>query len=90
MSQNASNAHRILQLSLEPNDPMRLANLCGRRDKHLKPVEVRLVVRTENLGNAFRMPAPRPRTGAAANAIAAPYTHLTLPPNRKCETRWCP
>lgn len=73
MSQNASNAHRILQLSLEPNDPMRLANLCGQQDEHLKLVEGRLDVTIRNRGNAFQIAGPQARTRAAANVIEHLY-----------------
>lgn len=58
LSQHAAQANRIITLSLEPNDPQRLANLCGQRDEHLKLVESRLGVTLRNRGNVFNWPVP--------------------------------
>jgi phosphate starvation-inducible protein PhoH and related proteins len=46
-------AHR--DLTLEPNDLERLANLCGPFDGHLRQIELRLGVQVSNRGNAFRI-----------------------------------
>lgn len=73
MSQNSSQAHRILTLTLEPNDPMRLANLCGQQDEHLKLVESRLGVTLRNRGNTFQLAGPGTRVKAAANVIEHLY-----------------
>lgn len=73
MSQNSSQAHRILSLTLEPNDPMRLANLCGQQDEHLKLVESRLGVTLRNRGNLFQLAGPGSRVKAAANVIEHLY-----------------
>ena len=73
MSQNSSQAHRILTLTLEPNDPMRLANLCGQQDEHLKLVESRLEVTLRNRGNTFQLAGPGSRVKAAANVIEHLY-----------------
>ncbi|SFH77047.1 PhoH family protein [Modicisalibacter xianhensis] len=73
MSQNSSQAHRILTLTLEPNDPMRLANLCGQQDEHLKLVESRLGVTLRNRGNTFQLAGPGPRVKAAANVVEHLY-----------------
>ncbi|GAB2784875.1 PhoH family protein [Halomonas shantousis] len=73
MSQNSSQAHRILTLTLEPNDPMRLANLCGQQDEHLKLVESRLGVTLRNRGNTFQLAGPGPRVKAAANVLEHLY-----------------
>ena len=73
MSDNSSQAHRILTLTLEPNDPMRLANLCGQRDEHLKLVESRLGVTLRNRGNTFQLAGPGTRVKVAANIIEHLY-----------------
>ncbi|MGK0499443.1 MAG: phosphate starvation-inducible PhoH-like protein [Oceanicoccus sp.] len=40
-------------LTLEPNDPQALANLCGQFDEHLRQIEQRLPVTLRNRGNQF-------------------------------------
>jgi phosphate starvation-inducible PhoH-like protein len=60
-------------LTLEPNDPMRLANLCGQRDEHLKLVEARLGVTLRNRGNVFQMAGPDAGVKAAANVLEHLY-----------------
>lgn len=44
-----------LQLTLEPNNPENLVNLCGQLDEHLKLIEQRLPVRISNRGNQFQL-----------------------------------
>jgi len=44
-----------LDISLEPADNRRLANLCGQFDEHLRQVERRLGVEINNRGNHFRV-----------------------------------
>ncbi|MGC3872455.1 PhoH family protein [Halomonas sp. GXIMD04776] len=52
---------------------MRLANLCGQRDEHLKLVESRLGVTLRNRGNTFQLAGPGVRVKAAANIIEHLY-----------------
>ncbi|MGM0701401.1 MAG: PhoH family protein [Pseudomonadota bacterium] len=73
MSQHATQANRVITLSLEPNDPQRLAKLCGQRDEHLKLVESRLGVTLRNRGNVFQLAGPGPRVKAAANVLEHLY-----------------
>ncbi|ABE59685.1 PhoH-like protein [Chromohalobacter israelensis DSM 3043] len=73
LSQNTSQAHRILTLTLEPNDPMRLASLCGQQDEHLKLVETRLGVTLRNRGNTFQLAGPGSSVKAAANVVEHLY-----------------
>ena len=40
-------------LVLEPDNPQRLANLCGRLNEHLKQIEKRLLVKIQNRGSEF-------------------------------------
>ncbi len=44
-----------LEFVLEPVDNLRLANLCGQFDEHLRQVERRLGVEINNRGNQFRV-----------------------------------
>ena len=44
-----------LDLELEPVDNVRLANLCGQLDEHLRQIERRLGVEINNRGNRFRI-----------------------------------
>ena len=73
MSQPSSPANRIITLTLEPNDPRRLANLCGQRDEHLKLVEARLGITLRNRGNIFQLAGPIHRVKAAANLLEHLY-----------------
>ncbi|MGQ7249784.1 PhoH family protein [Halomonas sp. V046] len=73
MSQPSSQANRIITLNLEPNEPRRLANLCGQRDEHLKLIESRLGVTLRNRGNMFQLAGPGPRVKAAANVVEHLY-----------------
>ncbi|WP_456267709.1 PhoH family protein [Kushneria sp. AK178] len=73
MTQKTANAHRILQLSLEPNDPMRLANLSGQQDEHLHLIEQRLEVTVRNRGNEFQLAGNAARVKAAANVLEHLY-----------------
>lgn len=41
------------RLVLEPDNPRRLANLCGRLNEHLKQIENRLLVKIQNRGSEF-------------------------------------
>ncbi|SDK14330.1 PhoH family protein [Billgrantia gudaonensis] len=73
MSQHATQANRVITLSLEPNDPQRLAKLCGQRDEHLKLVESRLGITLRNRGNVFQLAGPGQRVKAAANVLEHLY-----------------
>ena len=42
-------------LTLEPNEPQRLARLCGPFDQNLKQIEKRLGIEIRNRGNAFHL-----------------------------------
>ncbi|GHC31602.1 ATP-binding protein [Kushneria pakistanensis] len=73
LTQKTANAHRILQLSLEPNDPMRLANLSGQQDEHLHLIEQRLEVTVRNRGNEFQLAGNAARVKATANVLEHLY-----------------
>ncbi|MEY6433780.1 PhoH family protein [Thioalkalicoccus limnaeus] len=48
-------APRTLDLDLTPADNVRLANLCGQLDQHLRQIERRLGIEINNRGTAFRL-----------------------------------
>ena len=73
MSQNAATSRRILHVTLEPNDPMRLARLSGQQDEHLKHVEQRLDVTIRNRGNAFQLAGPHAKARIAARVLERLY-----------------
>lgn len=73
LSQPSSQANRIITLNLEPNEPRRLANLCGQRDEHLKLIEERLGVTLRNRGNIFQLAGPTSQVKAAANVVEQLY-----------------
>ena len=68
---NATVAH-VRELTLEPNDARRLANLCGQFDEHLKQVEQRLGIEIRNRGNVFNLSGSH----AGINAGAEVLRHL--------------
>ena len=49
-----TSAHSI-NITLEPVDNQRLANLCGQLDEHLRIIERRMGVEINNRGNSFRI-----------------------------------
>ncbi len=51
--------------TLEPNDPARLAALCGPLDQNIKHLEQRLSVHIRNRGNEFQISGPEQRVQAA-------------------------
>ena len=53
-----ASAQRRLDLTLEPDDPQRLAGLNGPFDAHLRQIELRLGIEIRNRGNRFRLLGP--------------------------------
>ena len=60
-------------ITLEPTDNQRLANLCGAFDEHLRQVERRLGVEINNRGNAFRVHGDPTPVRAAGKIIRELY-----------------
>ncbi len=60
-------------ISLEPNDPHRLAALCGPFDQNLKHLEKRLGVHIRNRGNLFQISGPEQRSKAAGALLSQLY-----------------
>ena len=56
MNTSSDNIHTIAsEITLEPSENERLANLCGPLDEHLRQIERRLGVEINNRGNNFRI-----------------------------------
>ncbi len=74
-----------LDISLEPADNTRLANLCGQFDEHLRQIERRLGVEINNRGNSFRIIGDTESVRATAGVLQDLYkvsASETLSPNR--------
>ncbi len=56
------------QLTLEPDDSRRLANLCGQFDRHLRQIEERLNVEIHNRGNQFSVTG-RPKSAETTSEL---------------------
>ena len=62
-----------LTLELEPADTLRLANLCGQFDEHLKQIESRLGVEIFCRGNLFTLQGPERTCRAASRLLQGLY-----------------
>jgi len=62
-----------LALELEPADTLRLANLCGQFDEHLKQIESRLGVEIFCRGNLFTIQGPERTCRAASRLLQGLY-----------------
>ncbi|MGD2129965.1 MAG: PhoH family protein [Lysobacterales bacterium] len=62
-----------LTLELEPPDTLRLANLCGQFDEHLKQIESRLGVDIFCRGNLFNIQGPEATARAAGRLLRNLY-----------------
>jgi phosphate starvation-inducible protein PhoH and related proteins len=62
-----------VNLTLQPNDNSRLANLCGPFDEHLHQIEQRLSVEIHHRGNAFTVEGKKSAAESAAVVIKNLY-----------------
>ena len=62
-----------LTVELEPADTLRLANLCGQFDEHLKQIEARLGVDIFCRGNLFTIKGPEQTSRAARRLLQSLY-----------------
>jgi phosphate starvation-inducible PhoH-like protein len=62
-----------IELTLEPVDNERLANLCGQFDDHLRLIERRLGVEISNRGNVFAIGGDAAAAGTAAEVLRDLY-----------------
>jgi phosphate starvation-inducible protein PhoH and related proteins len=69
-----------LDLTLEPDDIERLADLCGQFDEHLRQVERRLGVEISNRGNRFRLVGEEETVHAAGEVLRALYASTAEQP----------
>ena len=60
-------------LTLEPDDPLRVAALCGPFDQNLKHLEGRLGVHIRSRGNQFQVSGPERRVHAASAVLERLY-----------------
>ena len=63
-------------VTLEPADNARLANLCGQLDEHLRQIERRLGVEIANRGNRFRV-SGEPQAATAGSSLLKHLFDLT-------------
>ncbi|MGH8042599.1 MAG: PhoH family protein [Rudaea sp.] len=68
----ALTTHR--ELTLDPADGERLANLCGPFDEHLRQLELRLGVQIANRGNLFRISGDAPKAKLAERVLCDLYS----------------
>lgn len=68
-----SNQSFSQRLVLEPDNPQRLANLCGRLNEHLKQIEQRLLVKIQNRGGEFMVTGEPDAVENAASILLALY-----------------
>ncbi len=68
-----STAANYSDLTLEPADNQRLANLCGQFDEHLRQIERRLGVEVNNRGNVFRIIGEQRSVAAATELLRDLY-----------------
>ncbi|MGQ0658644.1 MAG: PhoH family protein [Chromatiales bacterium] len=74
---------RASEVVLDPLDNLRLANLCGQFDEHLRQLEQRLGVEINNRGNVFRIigtPDSIVAAGAVLRKLYAATVDTTLTP----------
>jgi len=73
------------QLVIEPFDNVRLANLCGQLDEHLRIIERRLAVQISNRANIFKITGKSKDTEAACGVLEMLYSeneNLSLDPQK--------
>jgi len=64
-----------LDLTLEPADNQRLANLCGQFDEHLRQIEKRLGVELDHRGNVFHVVGNKLAVDSAGAVLKALYAN---------------
>ena len=65
---NTSTEH-VCRFTLEPDEPLRFAELCGQFNQHLKQIEERLGVTIRHRGNVFAVSADHERAEVAGEII---------------------
>jgi len=72
-SPEQTTAPDLVQLSLEPNDSRRLANLCGLLGQHLRQIEKHFDIEIRNRGNDFALLGSSQATMTAAELLRHLY-----------------
>ena len=65
--------HPSHRLDLEPENPQRLANLCGRLNEHIQQIEQRLHIKIQNRGATFIMLGEPDALASATHILEALY-----------------
>jgi phosphate starvation-inducible PhoH-like protein len=68
------------RLQLQPDNPQRLANLCGRHNEHLRLIENRLGLNISNRGNMFELDGTAAARDSAARLLEALYRETATEP----------
>ncbi len=61
------------RLNLEPENPQRLANLCGRLNEHIQQIEQRLHLKIQNRGSSFNLIGSTEAASSASGILLALY-----------------
>jgi phosphate starvation-inducible protein PhoH and related proteins len=73
-----NHSHR---LELQPDNPQRLANLCGRLNEHIRQLEDRLELKITNRGNVFQLSGQPAAIKAGCNVLGNLYQLTGSEPN---------
>jgi phosphate starvation-inducible PhoH-like protein len=68
------------RLQLQPDNPQRLANLCGRQNEHLRLIENRLGLSISNRGNVFELDGSMEARDSGARLLQALYEETATQP----------
>lgn len=73
LSNSDTTSQATEKLALEPNETIRIANLCGRLDEHLKQIESQLHLKIIYHGNKFQINGSPSSTAIAKNVLETLY-----------------
>ncbi len=65
--------NQAYRLQLEPENPQRLASLCGRLNEHIRQIEERLQIKIQNRGSVFTLNGAADAVASATNILNALY-----------------
>jgi len=68
------------RLQLQPDNPQRLANLCGRQNEHIRLIENRLGLSISNRGNAFELAGSTDACERGVRLLLALYDETATQP----------
>jgi len=70
-----------LRLELQPDNPQRLASLCGRQNEHIRQIEDRLELRISNRGNLFQLTGTAVAMGKGQRVLESLYAQTAADPS---------